>query len=155
MNLQHQVSTMEQSEALKSLCISQQAVFSWCGDKNHIPIEHNPEGNPWVWVDHTVPINAEEEDHRQDVSSAKPFAAAYTVAELLQMLPDKVVTRRENGKYEISVSKEDYPGFHDQGKFFFVSSDTSFAEALAAFLITGIKKGISGFEIPSINERLL
>lgn len=96
----------------------------------------------------------QEEEHREDVQSAKPFAAAYTVAELFQVLPEKIAARQEDGKFEVFARMEDFPGFADAGTFFSVVSDESFAEALAAFLIIGIEKGIVGFEVESINQRL-
>lgn len=154
MNIQHQVSTMEQSEKLKTLGVSQDTMFSWCGDKAHIPTEHNPDDKAWVWIGSTIPANNQEADHREDVQSAKPFAAAFSVAELLIMLPDKICVRKENRKYEVSGKIEDFPGLADVGTFFFVASDESFAEALAAFLIIGIEKNISGFDVASINQRL-
>jgi hypothetical protein len=87
MQLEHQVCTLEQSKKLKELGLFQDsALFSWCGNESHAA-----NNKPWVWISQTIPVNNQMEEMRQDIPSAKPFAAAFTVGELGRMLtfPDK------------------------------------------------------------------
>lgn len=90
MKLEDQVCTLEQAKRLKELGVAQNSYFSWCGDETSRLKDNgnSAEIGPWVFVSTTIPFNNMEADHRADVPSAKPFAAAFTVAELGVMLPD-------------------------------------------------------------------
>lgn len=90
MKLQDQVCTLEQAKKLKELGVDQSSLFSWCGDETNRLMDGGASGieyGKWVFVNTTKPANNQEEDHRDLVPSAKPFAAAFTVAELGVMLP--------------------------------------------------------------------
>jgi hypothetical protein len=90
MKLQDQVCTIEQAKKLKELGVSQESYFSWCGDETQRLMDNGKDGlaiSDWVYVTRTIPCNNQEADHREMVPSAKPFAAAFNVAELGIMLP--------------------------------------------------------------------
>lgn len=91
MKLQNQVCSLQQAKKLKELGICQNSHFSWCGDETQRLMDNGKDGiavSNWVFLSETLPVNNQEEDHRRLVPSAKPFAAAFTVAELGVMLPD-------------------------------------------------------------------
>ena len=91
MKLQNQVCTLQQAKRLKELGVCQDSLFSWCGDEEQRLMDNGKDGlavGNWVFVDSTIPWNNQELDQRQLVPSSKPFAAAFTVAELGIMLPD-------------------------------------------------------------------
>lgn len=89
MKLQDQVCTLEQAKRLKELGVKQESLFSWCGDETKRLMDNGKDGlavSDWVYIDSTIPANNQESDHRSLVPSAKPFAAAFTVAELGVMI---------------------------------------------------------------------
>jgi hypothetical protein len=92
MKLMNQVCTLEQAKRLKELGVSQDSLYSWCGDETKRLMDNGKAGmavSDWVYIDLTIPPNNQELDHRSMVPNAKPFAAAYNVAELGAMLPGK------------------------------------------------------------------
>lgn len=89
MKLQDQVCSLTQAKRLKELRVKQESLFSWCGDETMRLMDNGEDGvsySNWVFVSQTYPVNNMQADHREDVPSAKPFASAYTVAELGIML---------------------------------------------------------------------
>lgn len=89
MKIENQVCSLEQAKRLKELGITQESYFSWCGDETQRLWDNGKDGlavSDWVYVSETIPLNNQEADHREMVPSAKPFAAAYTVAELGAMI---------------------------------------------------------------------
>lgn len=88
MKIEDQCCNLEQAKRLKELGVKQDSYFSWCGGEKHIVMDSNPMAvKKRVWVGRTEPANNMEADHRDDVPGSKPFAAAFTVAELGVMLP--------------------------------------------------------------------
>ena len=150
------VSSLEQAEKMKEMGIRQDVLYSWFGDKSHIPEEYNPEKKPWVWIGYTVPENSTEEEHRGLINSENPIAATFTVNELIQMLPANVLcAKTENGEFEATITQKDYPEFDCQGGVsFFVKSDYSMAEALAGLLIYAASRSIPRFTVKEINSRI-
>ena len=145
MKIEDQVCSLDQAKKLKELGLSQESIFSWCGDENHIP-----EGSdkPWIWVGRTEPANNMELDYREDVPSAKPFAGAFTVAELGVMLENwtnKSPISTPAGNWEIIMnSKGDE--FQMSGTY------KTEAEARAAMLIHILESGKITAE--QVNSRL-
>ena len=91
MKIENQVCTLEQAKKLKELGVSQDSYFSWCGSEENRLMENCSKGveyGPWLFISTTKPFNNMEEDYRRDVPSAKPFAAAFTVAEIGVMLKE-------------------------------------------------------------------
>jgi hypothetical protein len=89
MKLMNQVCTLEQAKKLKALGVNQDSLYSWCGDETKRLMDNGKDGlavSDWVYIDLTIPPNNQELDHRSMVPSAKPFAAAFTVAELGAMI---------------------------------------------------------------------
>jgi len=99
------LTTLVQSEELKSLGITQEAVFSWFGDKELITelIER------WVWQDTTEPANSQAYEERKDNNTSIPIAAAFGLSEIAVMLAysfvpsntqeaaDKLIEELKNG----------------------------------------------------------
>lgn len=89
MKLIDQVITLEQAKRLKELGVTQNSYFSWCGDETQRLMDNGKDGltiSDWVYISETIPVNNQEADHRSMVPSARPFAAAFTVAELGAMI---------------------------------------------------------------------
>lgn len=146
MKIENQVCTLEQAKTLKKLGVSQEAMFSWCGDENHIIKEEN---KLWVWVSPTEPANSQEEEHRSMVPSAKPFAAAYTLAELGEMLNSETYTLR------IGSEESEYANWswYDESENIGMGPFDTEAQARAGMLIHFLEKGRQTIE--ETNERLL
>lgn len=89
MEIQKQVCSKEQSKKLKELGICQDSYFSWCGDEQHRLLDNGKDGIDYgesVFISTTEPFNNIELDYRKDVQSANPFAAAFTVSEMIKMI---------------------------------------------------------------------
>lgn len=88
MKIEEQVCTLEQAKKLKTLGVNQDAYFSWFGDEQQRLMDNGKEGmaiSNWLFVSSTEPCNNQEADWRSDVC-LKPIAAAFTTAELGQLL---------------------------------------------------------------------
>lgn len=81
--MENYVCTFEQAERLRDFGIRQDSLWSWCGDKGHMPPGQTV---PWLFISTTVPANSMEEEHRELVPSKNPLAAAFDVTELGIML---------------------------------------------------------------------
>jgi hypothetical protein len=90
MRLEDQVITFETALKLKALGVSQNSYFSYMGDMTPRLMEgddkHPTKYGPWIILLTTKPYNNQDGDWRDDVAIKEPFAAAFTVAELGQML---------------------------------------------------------------------
>ena len=155
MELSKQVCSLEQALKLKELGISQHSYFSWCGDRQLRLMDNGKDGVSYsdnVHVDLTKSYNNMELDHREDVPTDKPFAAAFTAAELIQMNGD-------NGGIHLSSHGEHKNKFYMQtdgfgeGKKPVFTFYNSFAEASAAKLINALEK--KWLDISDCNQRLI
>lgn len=149
MKLENEVCLLEQAETLKVLGVNQNSRYSWCGNKNLTPQENNPERKPWVFVNTTKPANSLEEDHRSMVPSAKPFAAAYNVAELGIMLGSETYTLRTGSESSQFANW----AWMDDGNGIGLGEYATEAQARAAMLIHHIEQGYTTVE--EVNERFL
>lgn len=164
MKLIDQVCTLSQAKRLKELGVRQESLFSWCGDETKRLMDNGKDGlaiSDWVYLDSTIPANNQEADHRSMVPSAKPFAAAFTVAELSVMLPDyypswrfKVNESIEERKWIATIiCGPKPPGIDD------IHTESAFdrwgktqAEALATLLIALLETEV--ITVEEVNARL-
>lgn len=148
MQLSQQVCSLEQAKRLKELGINQDAVFSWCGDQEMRLLDYGKDGvkySNWTFVSNTHPINNMEADYRDDVPSAKPFAAAYSCAELGVMLNATIIGATQSGEL---IERNWHDDIEQEG---FGLFDTE-AQARAALLIKLLESGT--ITAAECNERL-
>lgn len=148
MKLQDQVCTLEQAKQLRELGVSQDSLFSWCGDETNRLMDGGASGveyGKWVFVNTTKSANNQEEDHRDLVPSAKPFAAAFTVAELGVMLPTLGIKRVKSNNGQ----GQDYHWLEFKSQDW---SDINEAQLLSKFLIYLLEEKIITPE--EVNNRL-
>lgn len=167
MKLENQVCSLEQGKKFKELSVLGESHFSWFGDESHIVMDNgNVEKkipmsvSKWVQIDTTIPINNMEKDYRDDVPSLKnPICPAFTVAELMTMLPASIthggvkrmlhVGKSTCGSYECGYIREDA---ELSSRFFKIFNAPTLAQACAAMLIYLLENGHTTPE--EVNQRL-
>ena len=162
MNLVDQVCNLNQAKRLKELDIIQNSYFSWCGEEELRLMDSGKDGVKYsnrVFISTTESFNNMQEDNRCDVPSARPFAAAFTVAELGLMLANRIRLNKMNYTFRANLEKNGlwhlkYRTLSKEGKCIplYQCQSNNEANAKANMLIYLLEKGL--LTAKSLNERL-
>ena len=139
MEIERQVCSLESAKKLKELGVKQESLF-WWAQRKQVVIRHPPKEPTYYEPDLFMDISE---------SGLKVIASAYTVAELLYMLPDYIKNRgnmltlvkSDSGEWWVNYPNHGGEGLCGLPEFVDISVCEALAKCLIYLTTNGLLKG--------------